>query len=152
MKFLIVSDSHGDDKAVLDLYKAYPKMDYYLHAGDSQSHPSALLPFDVIRGNCDYIDFDDRRLIHTPQGDLLMKHYPNISIEESRKFKFFIHGHTHRYEIKDNNGLIVICPGSISFPRDDSIGSYAILEVTDSKINITIYELETKNILASYKI
>ena len=152
MNILIVSDSHGNDQKLQSLYKQYPNMDLYLHAGDSQSMSAAILPFDSIRGNCDYYDFDAKRLIYTPRGYLLMKHFPNLSAKEMKDIKFFIHGHTHRYKIETQGDVLIICPGSISYPRDDSLGSYAILKIEEDKVEVTIYELETKNILCTRKL
>lgn len=147
MKILVVSDSHGNDNVLMDLYTQYPNMDYYLHAGDSQSSSMAIYPFDSVLGNCDFYDFDERRKIYTPQGYLLMKHHPLIWGKEKEDIKFFIHGHTHKYELRKENDLIILCPGSLSRPRDGTDGSYAIMEINEDKSVITIYELETKNIL-----
>ena len=152
MKILVVSDSHGNDGILMDLYNQYPKMDYYLHAGDSQSSSMAIYPFDSILGNCDYYDFDRCRKIYTPMGYLFMKHYPNITDKEKEGVKFFIHGHTHRFSLYKEKDLICLCPGSVTHPRDGSLGSYAIIEISESKAEITIYELETKNILTKMKI
>ena len=146
MKILVVSDSHGNDSVLKDLLKEYPKMDYYLHAGDSQSTSYALFPFDSVRGNCDYFDFDIVRRINTPMGYLVMKHYPVLNSSEEKTTKIFIHGHTHRYGIKKDS-YITICPGSVTHPRDGSLGSYAILEIETDHINIFIVELGTKKIL-----
>lgn len=152
MNILLVSDSHGNDSKLVSLYKQYPNMDLYLHAGDSQSMSVAILPFESIRGNCDYYDFDSKRLISTPQGYLLMKHYPNLTLSESKNIKIFVHGHTHRHKIEMEGDILVICPGSISYPRDDTLGSYAILKIDEKNIEVTIYELETKNILCTRKL
>lgn len=152
MKILIVSDSHGNDSILKDLYKQYPKMDYYLHAGDSQSSPMMIYPFDSIKGNCDYFDFDVRRKLYTPKGYLLMKHFPTITGKDKEDIKFFVYGHTHRYRLYIEDDIYVICPGSVSLSRDGSLGSYAILEINDVESSVTIYEVGTKNILTRMKI
>ena len=152
MKILVVSDSHGNDKILQDLYKQYPEMDYYLHAGDSQSSTMAIYPFDSVEGNCDFYDFDRCRKIYTPMGYLFMKHYPVLNSKEREDIKFFVHGHTHRYAIYEENGVIVLCPGAISYPRDGSEGSYAIMDIHKNETNITICDLESKKILTKMKI
>ena len=152
MKILVVSDSHGNDGLLMDLYHQYPNMDLYLHAGDSQSSSMAIYPFDSVEGNCDFYNFDLRRKIYTPKGYLLMKHYPSISDKESEDIFLFIHGHTHKYELYSKNGLITLCPGSLSRPRDGTDGSYAIIDINDVESTIVIYALHTKNILTRMKI
>ena len=152
MKILVVSDSHGNDEILKDLCNQYPKMDYYLHAGDSQSSMMAIYPFDSVEGNCDYYSFDRCRKIYTPTGYLFMKHYPVLNSKEKEGIKFFIHGHTHRYALYKSDNIITICPGSVTHPRDGTIGSYAIMDINEEETTITIYELETKNILTQVKI
>lgn len=152
MKILIVSDSHGNDEILRELYKMYPNMDYYLHAGDSQSSLMAIYPFDSVLGNCDFYDFDLVRKISTPKGYLLMRHYPKYSKEEIKDVKFFIHGHTHVARVKKENELYVICPGSVSLPRDGTNGTYMIIEINENSSTITTFDVETKNILTREKI
>ncbi len=152
MKILIVSDSHGNDEILRELYKMYPNMDYYLHAGDSQSSLMAIYPFDSVLGNCDFYDFDLVRKISTPKGYLLMRHYPKYSKEEIKDVKFFIHGHTHVARVIKENELYVICPGSVSLPRDGTNGTYMIIEINENNSTITTFDVETKNILTREKI
>ena len=81
-----------------------------------------------------------------------MKHYPSISDKEKEDVFLFIHGHTHKYELYQKNGLITLCPGSLSRPRDGTDGSYAIIDINDVESSIAIYECDTKNILIRMKI
>ena len=152
MKFLVVSDSHGNDEILQDLYSQYPNMDYYLHAGDSQSSSMVIYPFDSILGNCDYYDFDRCRRIKTPLGDVFMKHFPTLRNDETKDVRFFIYGHTHRYKLKEEDGIIYICPGSVSLPRDGTLGTYVIMNIEEEKATIEVYELGSKNILSSLKV
>ena len=153
MKILVVADSHGNDEILQDLYSQYPTMDYYLHAGDSQSSSMVIYPFDSVLGNCDYYDFDRCRRIPTPKGYLFMKHFPGISDKEKEGVSIFIHGHTHRNSLSvDKDGLITLCPGSITLPRDGTIGTYAIISIDSEHIEIQIIEAGTKNILKKMKL
>ena len=152
MKILVVSDTHGNDDILKELYNEYPKMDLYLHAGDSQSSSMAIYPFDAVEGNCDYFDFDRCRKVYTPKGYLFMKHYPNLTSKEKEDIKFFIHGHTHRNALYEEDNVVVICPGSLSLPRDGTLGTYAIMEINEGESNIYIVERETKNILKRMKL
>ena len=77
-----------------------------------------------------------------------MKHFPTLHNNEAKNVKIFIHGHTHRNELyMDNDGLITLCPGSISCPRDGTIGSYAIINIENEQIEIKVIEAETNNVL-----
>lgn len=150
MKILLVSDSHGNDQILQDLYRQYPKMDLYLHAGDSSLDIEMIWPFISVKGNCDYYPFDDKYRLYTPIGYLLMKHKPFFTADEIKDNKILIHGHTHKAYVKEEHGHILICPGSINLPRDGTEGTYVVLDITTNLLTITIYEINTKNVL--YKI
>ncbi len=139
MKILICSDSHGDNDSLDRLVALNPNCDLYLHAGDSASIESMILPFESVRGNCDYFgNFMQRRIFDTPYGKILLQHYPDLpkSIIKEYNIRVFIHGHTHirRFETVEN--ITVINPGAISYPRDNYDKSYAILKLEKEKIEI----------------
>lgn len=150
MKILLVSDSHGNDQVLKDLFRQYPKMDLYLHAGDSSLDASDIWPFLSVRGNCDYFPFDEKYRVYTPIGYLLMKHKPSFTPTEVKDNKILIHGHTHIAYLREESGHIIICPGSTNLPRDNSDGSYTILDLKEEKSTIIIYDIKSKNVL--YKI
>lgn len=145
MKILLVSDSHGDYQSLDDLYKVYPHMDLYLHAGDSEQDEFSIVPFISIRGNCDrYYDFQDYLIIPSPQGNIFVQHTPHIAknILIEHNVKIVIHGHTHIRRNEKINGILYLNPGAISYARDKYNGSYAILEIDDSGIDVKFYTLK----------
>ncbi|MCF0108249.1 MAG: metallophosphoesterase family protein [Bacilli bacterium] len=149
MKILICSDSHGNDQALEEIYKKYPKCDLYLHAGDSESDEWSIRPFEAIQGNCDYrYDFSLRKIVDTPLGKLLIQHHPEIprDIVIQYNIKIFVHGHTHiRKKIYDEeNKLYIFNPGSISFSRDGHDLSFLILDIDKKNIKATFHSLLEK--------
>lgn len=150
MKILVASDSHNHTEILKELCKMYPKMDLYLFAGDSEDVPSSIAPFDSIKGNCDFYDFDMKRFIQLPFGNILIKHYPNITQKELEDTTIFIHGHTHVKELRVEKNKIILCPGSLAYSRDSSLRSYAIIEYKNETISIKIIELDTKKVLFNY--
>ena len=152
MKILIVSDSHRNDELLYELVKEYPKMDLYLHAGDSQSFAEGVFPFDSCLGNCDSYPFMEKRFFRTEYGNISMKHFPHLNEEEKKDIRIFIYGHTHRYAVYEEEDILFINPGSISLARDNSNGSFAILTLEKEHINVDVIDIFTKNILTSYQI
>ena len=150
MKILLVSDAHGNIEEMLNLLKVYPNMDLYLDAGDNCSSLAQLTPYRSVKGNCDYYPYDEKAFIRTSAGGIFMRHLPYASTEEMKGVKIFIHGHTHKMKIQDNGNFIVLCPGSISLPKDGSNGTYAIIEINDSNITIDIIDIFTKNVLIHF--
>jgi len=139
MRILICSDSHGNNELLDKIIKDNPNIDYYLHAGDSESSELSIMPFLSVKGNCDYFtDAPEQRIIATPYGKLLMRHEPYLpsGIVSKENIKIFIHGHTHRKRNDKVGNLLIINPGSVSLPRDSDFGTYAILDI--EKENVTV--------------
>ena len=132
MKIILVSDSHGNNKALDEIALLYPDADLFLHAGDSESSEYQIAPFESVRGNCDHFsDAPERRIIDTPMGKLLIQHYPTIPYDIINEYdiKIFVHGHTHSRKYTTKNGLIIINPGSVSYSRNGNDLSYAVLTI-----------------------
>lgn len=150
MKILVVGDTHGNNEVLKDLLKEYPNMDKYIHVGDSCSYPEELYPFISVMGNCDFYPFDEKLLIRTAKGKILFKHLPYFTSEERKSADILVHGHTHIYKMIWDDDKLVLCPGSISRPRDGSDGTFMIIDITESKISIDIIDTFSKSILLSY--
>ena len=119
-------------------------MDLYLHAGDSCTDSFSLFPFQSVRGNCDY-DYNmmDRFFTSTPYGNLLMKHVPNMDIEELKKLnvKIYIFGHLHERHFYQEDGIYFISPGSTSREKDKYPNGYMILDITSEKVQAEFFDL-----------
>ena len=145
MKILLVSDSHGNNTALDRLALLYPNMDLYLHAGDSEATSASIYPFHSVLGNCDYYgDFPMFMELPFPGGKLYMEHRPNINIAKlkDKGVTLYLYGHTHRRDDREIDGIRIINPGAISFARDDNYLSYALIEVTKEKIDVTFKTLD----------
>ena len=144
MKILLVSDSHSDFESLDRLYKMYPNMDLYLHAGDSEQDEFSIKPFISVRGNCDhYYDFPNFLVIPSPIGNIYVQHTPYVSnsVISEHNAKVVIHGHTHTRRNEVKNGIVFVNPGAISYARDKYDGSYDILELDDKSVEVKIYTL-----------
>ena len=144
MKILLVSDSHSNYEALDRLFKMYPNMDLYLHAGDSEQDEFSIKPFISVRGNCDhYYDFLNFLVIPSPYGNIYVQHTPFVSksVINEHNAKIVIHGHTHTRRNEKVNGILFINPGAISFARDKYEGSYAILNIEENKVEVKFYTL-----------
>ena len=145
MKILLVSDSHGNNEAINMLLKQYPNMDLYIHCGDSESDEFSLYPYRSVMGNCDLAyDFPHHLIIPTPYGNMLVQHKPNPDADllRSNHIKVFAYGHTHVRKYSEEFGIVCINPGSISFARDKYDGSYAIVTITEKKVEVEFHTLE----------
>ncbi len=145
MDILIASDNHGDKTSLEKILLIHPKMDLYLHAGDSCLEPSQIQPFISCKGNCDYTtQYMEKLRIPTPYGWLVMQHSPYFSNSDlsNPENMIFINGHTHiRRNDKDYLNRYFICPGSTSRPRDSFGPGYCVLHIDASNVKVEFFDL-----------
>ena len=92
----------------------------------------------VIKGNCDSevdsmiteFDFLDNATIIVNNKSIFLTHGHVYNAQSMPKTKFdaVIYGHFHTGFIKEENGVIVANPGSVSLPKNDTPNSYIILD------------------------
>lgn len=139
MKFVIVSDSHGDISSLKEIAMLHSDADRYIHVGDSERTPLEISPFISVKGNCDYLtNYPNQLIIDTPIGKMMIRHKPYIEDYEieNHNIKIYVYGHTHHKHFEKINGVYYINPGSITRPRDCSKGSYIILEIINNDIKV----------------
>lgn len=140
MKIVVVSDSHGNRDELDKIVRMNSEVDLFLHAGDSGLSKFEIAPYVSVKGNCDYeTDFPTYFKIQTPYGNLYMTHGHRMSVLTKEKMdtldaKIFILGHTHMKRVKKIKDCYIFNPGSVTLPRDSSIGSYLILNITKTEV------------------
>lgn len=173
MKIGFVSDTHGDDygfQKAVEFMKGY---DAIIHTGDVLSYGSSspcfiteyiktLSNIYFVRGNGDYFDgialmgkpideyekiftFGNLRIFATHGFVHSMEKYEKKAIEQN--CQIIVSGHTHVKRLYEDNGLVVLNPGSTSRPRD-YIPSFAYLEDDVLKL----YNLDTFEVMRELKI
>lgn len=146
MKILIVSDTHrrhGNLEAVLEQEKP---LDLLIHLGDAEGCEDyieviAECPVEIVAGNNDFFsDLPGERELKIGKYKVLMTHghyyYVNAGISRikqeaiERGIDIAMFGHTHRPMLEEEEGIIVLNPGSISYPRQDGRNpSYIIMDL-----------------------
>lgn len=142
MKIVVVSDTHGDFAQLKRVAMIENGSDLFLHAGDSRAFSlNEISPFATVKGNCDYnlLSCKSEYWALTPYGKLYMRHYPlfgdDVRELKEKNIRIFIHGHTHIKEFKKIDGIYILCPGSLTRPRDD-YASYMVLNVSKEAIDV----------------
>lgn len=148
MKVLIVSDSH---KANLNIEKALDKegpVDMIIHCGDIEGAEDYLeeyanCPLYAVAGNNDFFSKLNSEIIVNIANYRAMVthgHYYYVSmgvsrlVEEAKRKEVDIvmYGHTHKPHIEIVDGIMVINPGSISYPRQpDKTPTYVVMEIDE---------------------
>ncbi len=146
MKVLIVSDTHRhNDNLAIALEKA-GKIDMLIHCGDAEGteeHIRELIncPMCIVAGNNDFFTRLQNEAFFELEGHRVMVthgHYHHVSVGVEHLVRdalikgadIVIYGHTHRPMMEIKNGVVVLNPGSISYPRQDGrIPTYIIMEI-----------------------
>lgn len=152
MRIFLISDTHGNQSAVLKAYAAVGKVDTIIHLGDGEADSSLLsaiadCPVLQIAGNCDAGSRAPRELICEWENiRLLLCHGDRYGVKAgfSRLIErghetgvdAVLYGHTHLARIEQHDGLWLINPGTMN--HQATFHSFILLEITDSSLQATI--------------
>ena len=157
MKILLIGDTHGKVHKVRDIWPKLTGIDLIAHTGDHFSDAKAMedefhTPVIAVGGNCD-ASGPDTEIIETEYGKILLTHghregvkydLNNLyyhTLEEGCKAVFY--GHTHCSSIEQTGGIYMVNPGSLSLPRDNKSGSYAIVRTAEDSFDASIVYYDT---------
>lgn len=156
MKVLIVSDTHGRDSGLEAAVEKEAPFDMLVHCGDVEDREifiEALAdgPCCIVSGNNDfYTDLPREAVIELAGKRVLVTHghYYGISGGTDRLVnaakcqgcEIVMFGHIHTPMLKEENGVLLINPGSLELPRQSGHKkSYAVMQTDSSgKINTEI--------------
>jgi len=161
MKVLVVSDTHGRDENLEWVVSYETPIDAMIHCGDvegSEDYFEALLdcPVYMVRGNNDFFSDLHSEIIVELGGKKIMVthgHYYGVSmgperlIDEGldRGVDIVMFGHTHRPFFLEEKDIIVLNPGSLSYPRQSRREpTYLIMEI-DEKNNLNFFQKVVDN-------
>ncbi len=147
MRILVVSDTHNKHE-YLDMAIEEVQPDRIFHLGDGDGceiymEAVAGCPVEIVRGNCDFASTLPAEVVMRVGAHVVMLthgHYYQVNygteelIEAAREkgADVVMYGHTHVPEISEHHGVLVINPGSISYPRQrGKEPSYAVVEVDE---------------------
>lgn len=161
MKILVMSDSHGRRDLVERCIRCNSSAEIVIHLGDNTTDVEAMrfmFPDRMIvnvRGNGDFdhnIPLEDTInaggvKIFFAHGHTFGVNYSLASLmAEARKqgASICLYGHTHESYNKYHDGLYVMNPGSLAYPRGSSFAGYGLIEICPQGIITNI--VETKNL------
>lgn len=146
MKVLVVSDTHGMDENLELVMQREMPFDILVHCGDVEGRDEYLqaeleCPGYFVAGNCDYdSDLPSEEVFSLGDHRVLVTHghYYNVSRDlgrlmdaaRSRDCDVVLFGHIHVPVEEELDGMLIINPGSLNFPRQQNgRPSYAVLQL-----------------------
>ena len=150
MKVLVIADTHAQDDAFLEVLSREQPFDALLHAGDFEGSEFVYreltdVPFYYVAGNNDFFTDAPNEQVVTLMGcRIFMTHghmrdadfgYDKIVAEaRRRRAKIAIFGHTHIPVAQIQSGVLLLNPGSLSWPRQEGRRfSYITLTLEDGR-------------------
>ncbi len=157
MRILVVSDTHGENKGVIDTILDMDKVDFLIHLGDHASDGEKIskilgIPAFIVRGNCDYdSDYNDYELVELAGKKLFLTHGHLYNVRMSLDKLYYkalemeadiaLFGHTHIAMNIVHDDLIIMNPGSPSLPRgDENIKTIGLIQI-DQEISTKIMSI-----------
>lgn len=150
MKVLIVSDTHRKDENLHQVIEKNKPFDMLIHLGDSEGSENKIKDWldedcelHMVLGNNDFFsDLDREKEIRAGRYRIFLTHghYYNVSLGVERleaealdrNVEIVMYGHTHRPFYEVHNGIIILNPGSLSYPRQEGRKpSYMIMELDE---------------------
>ncbi|MCL1802802.1 MAG: YfcE family phosphodiesterase [Eubacteriaceae bacterium] len=148
MKAIVLSDTHGDIKALDYMVANEPEAGAIIHAGDFardliNSPIFSLYKSYTVNGNCDGIPASvDEAVIEWGKCRILLTHGHIYGVKEglaelskkaiSLACKTAIYGHTHIASQQDVNGVLMLNPGTGSYAKSIiTKPSYIVLDASE---------------------
>ncbi len=150
MKILVFSDSHGKTNGLINVMNRI-KPDMFLHLGDCYSDAEEVhllfenIDYAFVNGNCDiYNESRLERVIHVGGKIMYMTHGHIVDLSKKGALvskaaaynpDIILHGHTHVPHISNENGTIIMNPGSASRNRQlSSEPTFGLIEIINCNI------------------
>ena len=135
MKVLIVSDTHRKHENLEKALEKEGKLDLLIHLGDSEGNEDYIeqiagCTVEMISGNNDFFsDLPREKEITLGKQHVLLTHghyyYVSLGTENilaegrAREKDIVMFGHTHRPVLDIYEDIVILNPGSISYPRQE---------------------------------
>lgn len=146
MRILIVSDTHRKHTNLEQVLERVKPLDLMIHLGDAEGAEDYIeaiadCPVEIIAGNNDFFSSlarEEELQVGKYRVLLTHGHYYYVSVGAERLYEeakargadIAMFGHTHRPCIEYREGVVLLNPGSISYPRQEGHRpSYIMMEI-----------------------
>jgi phosphodiesterase family protein len=151
MRILIASDTHGKDEVLKEVIDKEAPFDMLIHLGDTVGSEkkiaqmlSVRTAFLTVKGNNDFANtLDEKKEVRLGKYKALLVHGHRHGVYAgtqhlrnealSKGYDIVMYGHTHVPHYENKDGIIILNPGSISYPRQrGNTGTYMIMDIDAS--------------------
>lgn len=157
MRIVVISDSHGHGSIVDRIIRREDKADAFIFLGDVTTdiedftYEYTNKKFYIVSGNCDTFSRYPYTLVEEMGGVRIFITHGHtmgvkggiggiISTAKQLDCKMALYGHTHIPNIKYEEGIHIVNPGSCARSRDGG-NSYAVIDIRENGILPTIIRI-----------
>lgn len=155
----VVSDSHGDKKALQRALELLSPVDLILHCGDHFYDMDDLhveCPVEAVGGNCDMGAGPPEKQLHLMRYKVLVTHGHLFDVKRDLlklwiyakqvEAQLVVFGHTHVATLEIYDNILFFNPGSVSRPRQKRGATCGLIQLEKDIINTYILDLPGNNI------
>ncbi|WP_286637871.1 metallophosphoesterase family protein [Faecalibaculum rodentium] len=141
MHFIIAGDSHGYTERLDELKQI--QADGYIFTGDLTDDPARISGWSAVAGNNDQyfgiklplmtiVDAGDHKILvmHGHQFPAGQRHRRLATLAKKFGCDIAVYGHSHVPVIDEEDGVLILNPGSVYRSRDGKGTSYTILDTS----------------------
>jgi putative phosphoesterase len=145
VRYLIVSDSHGNEDVLHEIIDNMAEIDAIIHLGDhiediTKWKKDISVPVYAICGNCDSPSSGEMEMIIEDHGQRILLthgHHHGVKDDLYRLFhhakamevEAVLYGHTHMPLTECVEGIWIHNPGSVALPKGGSHRQYTVMTV-----------------------
>lgn len=151
MRIVVISDSHGRGSIIDRIIRREKDAQAVIFLGDvvtdieDFTYEYTDKNFYIVSGNCDRFSYYPYSTIEKIAGvNIFITHGHTLGVKggtgtlattaRNAGCKIALYGHTHIPNIKYDDGLYIVNPGSCANSRDGSGNSYAVIDVRENGI------------------
>ena len=150
-----ISDTHGDTQNYIKLLELTKDADVYAHLGDylrdgNKLKDITLKPTYAVKGNGDFSGGELEEIINVGGMRVLLTHGHRYGVKSGLMQLMYralelecsaaVYGHTHIPDITFQNGVYLICPGTLS-GAGTRVCTYARIEAVNNELRPCLYRL-----------
>lgn len=155
MKIGVMSDSHGNLKAVKQAVDEMGQVDVIFHLGDYVEDALYLqtitdIPIHILKGNMDSFVNDGSMALETTLGGFrfFACHGHKYGVKNNLQCLYYagleknaqviLYGHTHHAYFEDDGRILIMNPGSVGAPRMGDSESYGLITIENGEIDAEV--------------
>ncbi len=160
MRIVVLSDTHGNYRALESVIMRNTDADWIIHLGDGEreldqfvvSHPVIAPKIIHVAGNCDYNSLSsDMFILPVMNHKILATHGHLYGIKSSlvrlkmlakeKGCDIVLYGHSHVSYQNFEDDLYILNPGSASCPRDGRAPSFGHIDISDAGVVLNVADV-----------